>query len=477
MNNPGFSTMQRSKKALIFTYLFFIAVFFAISVLALYLKSAYFAKVLDMSVGMNLASNGLAKCHYKVLSGDLLSGIEITGLRAVPDSHGAGRLFAAAEARSISFTAYPVRHFFRYASLTSIPLDFSASGITVSTASGTVETGLLYLKTFSDYHPSSGSLEVSFKAGADIVSDFFSARLPEPVFAEGRVSFAFAPSSLFASAALKAEKFSVSPGLKDLAGNSLSLDVRRLAANLAFTPPGTLCVDSAGFTVGTGRVEVSGAKYDLRQKKAFVRANVRNFDSDAFFREHPLLPFMVMAKSGEASFEFEGPADDARAGVARLSAKFIAAKVLEYDLSAGRIFSPAGFGDFVTSLGLAPEIACNAGTIEVDAAMDGRKIFIKRLEILSPDYNFKGAVTAGADDRLEGSIRLHIVKRVLLNNTINVDFSSMEDGLTISGLVCGTISEPFVIYNMDKAALMKITGDVMMNKFRDYFKGGKENKK
>lgn len=474
MNNPGFSALQRSKKILIFTYLFFIAVFVTLSVAALYMKSAHFSRLTEMELGTMLASNGFARCFYKGFSGDLLSEIEITGFRAEPASHDAGRLFASAAVRSVKLTLFPLRHLFSYASLSSVPADISVSGVSVATGSDTIETNFLFVKTASSRNFSSGTFEVSFKAGADVTSDQLQARLPEPLSAEGTVAFGPSGSPESARVRLAAGKISVSPRKTDMSGRPLKFEVRGLTAEIGLAPSGRLFASPAAFELLKGSFTFPVAEYDRKAGKARIRGKVSGLDSETFFREFPCLPFMVLTRRLQAAFEFEGSPSDARGGEAGLSVTMDDAAVVEHAPGEGKTFAPVGFGDFVTSLGLTPEIAHKARSIKMLARLSGRKISIRSLEIDSDDYKFTASATAFADDRIEGDIKLHIVKRVLQNNTLAVDFSSMDNGLTITGLVCGTIEKPFVIYNMDRASLLKITGDLMMKKMRDYFGGAKK---
>lgn len=456
------STLQTSKKVLIFFYIVCIFIFIAVSLGLLYLKSNYFAAQLDIAARQALNDNPSYAFGYKTMDGDLLSKMTVSDLRARlksgrPDSRPIGLV------REISLSLFPLSHLHRYIMADGIPADLKISGLALVVPGGTAEINALAAKLH--YRRSNGHGRIEYAGAFDLSMPGLCSLLGETVKATGEIGL----ENHFGAGTFKCNAIALD--LPPAWGNGATIGVGLSKTALAFDSrkgEASLSLDALGGSAGIKATDLQNAGSPFT-----LEVSLRDISTKAIFRSYPVAPVLVCADSVEASIIYRGRPALPLEGNGRAAVRMSGVELLEYRTDENRLFTPQGFGEFVVSLGLTPELSSRAGTLEISAELDGATVSVSAVKIRSPHYDFEANATIGPRGELGGKAKLHLPAAVLAKNTLGVDFSAFPDGFSIYGRVMGDVSNPFVMYDMDREALFRITRDVLYKKFMEKFGGGK----
>ena len=467
MNNTAV-TLQTSKKVLIFLYVICIFVFLFLSLFFLHIKSEYFRKSLDARLASAMSYNGAVRAAYEGIDGDPLSKIDLLGLCVRPLENAAGKLKWFFTSNRATLELHPLSHIFSYLTRSGIPaeLNFYASRLVVG--GETTEIGVFSNKLSVDYGPEEGRALARFDTAFDIASVYVKTAQASPVTIRGTADIKNAIHGLKGFAAAQNVALAI-PGREP--GSRLAYE--RAGAGLDFSYDAEkkiFFLNSSEIRLDTCSVNIAKIVHGFSSGSLGVELRASGLNTADIFRAFPVAKLLVMSESAEIALEYAGNSEDLRGGSLAVRLCFTRARLLEYNTEENRVFSDVGAGDFVTSLGLTPELVARAETVEALISMRGREIAIESLRIEAPDYTFKASARADSNDRLDGSFTLSIPRRILKNNTLKADFSGMENGLKIYGKIMGDIYNPLIIYDMDGAAIIKITEGVMYDRIRNIFK-------
>ncbi len=473
------TTLQTSKKILIFIYIVCIFIFIFFSMTLLYLKSNYFAAMLDINISQALNKGGTA-VSYKKIDGDLLSKITLEEITGIPKylKNAAANTDLLSEAlfgvKKAEFNINPLSHIFSYLTFSNIPVDSTVSGVIFKVRGGTVEIGLLTSRLLFSY-TKGGISPASLKAAFDISSPWGGTLATSAV----RIESAYKENpdgDKWFGVSFGCDRFAVRPGAINLDQKPVSFVVSELSGAIDYPALAELTSRSIRAVIGGGSFTVDKFSHTPSSGSLEISLKISGFNTSDFFRKNPLLQTLVMTNSMDAAIAYSGTVKDPRAGSMEISLKCSDSVLLEYRPDRNWFYTDQGFGDFVTSLGLGPDLTSAAGTIEIKAGLSARKLTANRISVRSPNYTFEGSATVNENDSIDGRAELKIPQRILLKNTLNVDFTAMKDGLTIYGRIIGSASNPLIIYDMDRESLMRITRDVMYDKFKIFFNTGNGKK-
>ena len=467
------STLQTSKKILIFIYIVCIFIFIFFSMALLYLKSNYFAAMLDISISQTLNRGG-ASVSYRRIDGDLLSKLTLEDITAVPKNSRdlpdeadltPRTLFGVKKAE---FVINPLSHLFDYLTFSNIPVDSTLSGAFFKTNGGTVEIGMLTSRLLFSYTKGRPA-PVTLKAAFDLSSPWCGTLATSAVHLEG--TYKENPGEdKWLGLSFACERMSARPGPLNLDLKPVSFVISELAGEIDYPALEKFTSKSIRAVISGGSFTIDKFSHSPSSGSIEIGLKISGFNTADFFRKNPLLQTLIMSDSMEAALTYNGNIRDLRAGSMEASIIFKDSALLEYRPDRNWFFTDQGFGDFVTSLGLGPDLTSAAGTIEIKAGLSDRKLKASKISVRSPNYTFEGSATVDEKDSIDGIAELKIPRKILLKNTLSVDFTSMKDGLTIYGRIIGNSSNPLIIYDMDRESLMRITKDVMYDKFKNFFK-------
>ncbi|HOD40492.1 MAG TPA: hypothetical protein PKL57_08030 [Candidatus Wallbacteria bacterium] len=464
MNNTAV-TLQTSKKILIFLYLICIFIFLFFSTFFLYLKSENFRKNLDARLIGVLNENGRLKVTYEGLDGDPLSKIEIFAVNARPAKSDRDPFDFHFSSSKASLVINPLSHILSYLGRRGIPLEFNMYASRFVYKGETAEVGVLGNKAGVTMLGGVSRVGLTHETAFDLACKYIKTSQSNQITVKGESE--------------------IDGGLKNsngrAAARNLSLYFPGLAGNcgLSYSQAGadiyyryeengkTLELYSSEVRLNGCSVNIERLAYSFFNGDLNARIKVCGFDTEPVFRAFPVAKLLVMSASAEIELNYKGNISDLRGGGLDLRALFTKARLLEYNVEDNRVFTDIGAGDFVTSLGLSPELVANAQTVEALITLKSRALNIERLRIKAPDYTFKASAAANDKDMLDGRFTLSIPRRILKNNTLKADFSGMPKGLKIYGKIMGDIYNPLIIYDMDGAAILKITEGVMYDKFKN----------
>ncbi len=459
--------LQLSKKILIFLYVFCIFIFIFVSLFFLRLKSENYKNNLDAYLIRAFNSNKNYKVSYNDLQGDLLSEIEISGVNCRSsniETSPAPFLFSA---NRVSFLMYPLSNITHYITRSKIPASINSYANRLAFGGITAEIGVISNKLAFSHNYALSSLEIFFDTILDFSSRYVKTSPENRISIKGKAGFKFGFNEL--SAVLSGNDLSViiseisdGPALRYFPVSFLAEVLYNAVENKAL-------VNCARISSGTCDFNIIKLSYLFSKGEISVELKICGLNTEDIFRAFPVSKFLVMSKNVEASLKYEGRIDDWRGGFLQSEIICTEARLLEYNTVENRLFTDAGAGDFVSSLGLTPDLFSRAGTISVALVMRNREIIIEKLDINASNYLFAASANAAADDSVKGGFTLSIPPEVLKNNTLKADFSSMKNGLKIYGHIIGDIYNPLIIYDMDTEAILKITRGVVFDKFKNFF--------
>lgn len=464
MNNTAV-TLQTSKKILIFLYVICIFVFLFMSLFFLHIKSEYFRKALDARLASTFASNPLVRASYESIEGDPLAKVELGGLAVRPAANPGGGIKWSFTSNRAALVLYPLSHIISYLTRSGIPAELNFYASRFVAGGETAEIGVFSNKFSVDY--GAGLLKARFESSFDAASKFFKTAQASPVTVKGEARVDGGMREVRGVISAPGVALSI-PGCE--AGTKLSF--HQAGAGIEFfydAGKRLLSISTSEVRLDTCSVKIVRAFCGLLSGALELEASASAVNTADIFRAFPVAKLLVMSDSAEAELSYAGNSEDLRGGSLSLRLLFTRARLLEYNTEENRVFTDVGAGDFVSSLGLTPDLVARAETVEAKLALRGREIVIESLRIKAPDYTFKASARADSNDRLDGSFTLSIPRRVLARNTLKADFSAMPKGLKIYGRIMGDIYNPLVIYDMDGAAIIKITEGVMYDKLKNMF--------
>ncbi len=464
MNNTAV-TLQTSKKILIFLYLICIFVFLFFSTFFLYLKSENFRKNLDVKLIGALNENDAIKVTYDALDGDPLSKIEVFALNARSATCEQAYSDFNLSSGKVSLVINPLAHILSYLSRSGIPLEFNMYLSRFVYKGETLEIGVLGNKASVTLLGGASHLRLRHETAFDLACKYIKTAQAQQVTVKGEseVDGVLKNSNGHAAAKNMSLYF---PGLYGNEG--LSYSPAGADIYYRFEENGkTLELYSSEVRLNNCSVIIDRISYSFLKGDLDARLKICGLDTAPVFRAFPVAKLLIMSGSAEVDLRYKGNMSDLRDGVMEFRALFTGARLLEYNVEDNRVFTDIGAGDFVTSLGLTPELVADAQTVEAFITLKKREFTLERLRIKAPDYTFKAFAAANDKDMLDGRFTLSIPRRILKNNTLKADFSGMPKGLKIYGKIMGDIYNPLIIYDMDGAAILKITEGVMYDKFKN----------
>jgi len=458
-------TLQTSKKMLIFLYIICIFVFISASCVFLYLKGEYFHKNLDAMLINTLNSNDSVKTTYESLEGDPLSSLNINSLNLkfinVQNSIKPLEMFIF----KINLILYPLTNILRYAFISEIPIELNFYKNRLTFAGETLEVSSFTNKMLISQSKSNNYL-LKCLSSFDISSTNIATPPASPIT---MVSEAFIGETGFLAfkGFLLAKKLSLIFYTPDRG----ALIYPDSSAKITFeylNEKNKVKIESSEIHLCAASLNIDRFEYTSGGNIS-AEIKIKNFNLGDFFRKFPISKIMIMSETAQCDLKLKTNLNDWRFGKISAMIKCKKAKLLEYNPEENRVFSEAGLGDFVTSLGLTPQLVSEAGSITALASVSSGEIIIESLKIKSPHYRFTAEARADINDRLNGKMTLVIPQRVLKNNTINADFSQTPE-VKIYGKIMGTLESPFIIYDMDSTAILKVTQGFMYDKLKDMFK-------
>jgi len=472
------TTLQTSKKILIFIYIVCIFIFILFSMTLLYLKSNYFAAMLDINISQALNRGGAA-VSYKKIDGDLLSKITLEDISGIPKYIKTAaentdlRPEAVFSVKKAEFIIHPLSHIFSYLTFSNIPVDSTISGAVFKVPGGTVEIAMFTSRLLFAY-TNGRAVPVSLKTAFDISSPWGGTLATSAV----RIESAYKENGgdKWLGVSFGCDRLSARPGAVNLDQKPVSFIISELSGAFDYPALAEITSKSIRAVICGGRFTIDKFSHTPSSGSLEISLKISGFNTSDFFKKNPLLQTLVMTNSMDADIAYGGTVKDPRAGSMEISIKCKDAVLLEYRPDRNWFYTDQGFGDFVTSLGLGPDLTSAAGTIEIKAGLSAGKLTANKILVRSPNYTFEGCATVNENDSIDGRAELKIPQRILLKNTLNVDFTTMKDGLTIYGRIIGSASAPLIIYDMDRESLMRITRDVMYDKFKNFFNTGNGKK-
>lgn len=468
-SNPVVS-LQASKKILIFLYVICIFIFLFISLFFLHLKSENYKKNLDAELITAFNRVKDFKVTYDNLEGDILSKIGIYALnikrRLQPTAAEGGHCLFSANKAILSL--HPLSNIISYLSRTDIPVSLNLYANRLVINGETTEISVI-ANTFKITHYYRAAL---LKAGYETVFDIASKYVKT---AHGR------QISVKGTAEIK-EGLDKLDGVLAARGVTVAISGKQPGSALSYYPTdadarfkydaaeGRLDFSGSMFKFGSCEVNIINSLYSFASGRLDASLVISGLNTADIFRAFPVSKLLVMSESAEIELKYGGPIADLRGGSLSARLLFTRARLLEYNTEENRVFTDVGAGDFVTSLGLGPELVAPAETIAVLLALKDREIIVESLKVKSRNYSLAASLKADSSDILDGGFTLSIPRRVLKNNTLKADFSKMKKGLKIYGKIIGDLYNPFIIYDMDGAAIIKITEGVMFDKLKNIFK-------
>ncbi|HNY12315.1 MAG TPA: hypothetical protein PKK26_12050, partial [Candidatus Wallbacteria bacterium] len=383
------TTLQTSKKILIFIYIICIFIFIFFSMTLLYLKSNYFAAMLDINISRALNQSDTF-VSYRKIDGDLLSKLTLEDITAIPKKsrNAPGSIDLPSEilfgVKKIEAVINPLSHIFNYLTFSSIPIDSTVSGAFFKTRGGTVEIGMLTARLLFSYIKGRPS-PLTLKAAFDFSSPWGGTLATSAV----RLESAYKENpgeNKWLNLTLTCDKMIAKPGAFNLDNSPVSFIISELAADIDYPALKELTSNAMRAIICGGSFTVDKFRHTPSSGSVEINLGISGFNTSDFFRKNPLLETLVMSDSMEAAISYRGNINDLRAGSMEAAITFADSSLLEYKPDRNWIFTNQGFGDFVTSLGLGPDLTSKAGTIEIKAGLSARKLKLNKISVRSSNY-------------------------------------------------------------------------------------------
>ncbi len=472
MNKTSCAFFSNPKKILIFLYLLFILIFFTLTLGILHVKSSYFLSQVDINAARILSENNYFNCHYREISGDFLSNLMFKQIKMFPKQNFFSKFIESVFFENIKISIYPVENILKYAFRTDIPVDINIESGEITTTSGTLAISILNLSLKFSSDEKNSQKSVKFDLKSSFESQFISLENKNDFFGiSGEISVNHKKGHLAAKLEAYAPALVIGTKVLGLNGQALLFDISNFNIKASFdNVSGKATLTGQNIKIFDGELNIRKLEYDLRNREICVDLIITKLNTEKLLKACPLFNVLALSRDASIDVRFSGPADNLQYGSGSAEITALSTSLLEYIPEDRKFYTPLGFGDFVVSLGLTPELSAKAGTIEVSQELTGGILILKKLNITSENYKFEGAAAENSNHELNGNFKLFIPQKHLLNNTLNVDFSGLENGLNIYGKITGTLNDPHIFYDMDKAALLKITKDVMLDKFKNFWK-------
>ena len=470
MSSNSVVSLQTSKKILIFLYVICIFIFLFISLFFLRLKSENYKNNLDAELITALNRAKDLKVTYDNLEGDVLSKIDIYALniKRQPQPHAGEGTHCFFSSNKASVSLYPLSNIISYLSRSDIPVSLNLYANRLVINGETTEISVIANTLKITHYYRAALIKAGYETVFDLASKYVKTAHGRQILVKGAAE--------------------IKDGLDKFNG---SLTARGVAIAIPGKEPGTALsycpsdadmrfnydaaesrLDFSGsvFKFGSCEVNITNLLYSFAGGRIDAALVISGLNTADIFRAFPVSKLLVMSESAEIEFKYSGDILDLRCGSLTARVLFTRARLLEYNTEENRVFTVVGAGDFVASLGLGPELVAPAETIEALIVLKDREIIIESLKIKSRNYSFSASAKADSRDILDGGFTLSIPRRILKNNTLKADFSNMKKGLKIYGKIMGDIYNPLIIYDMDGAAIIKITEGVMFDKMKNMFK-------
>lgn len=454
---------------MIFLYVICIFIFLFISLFFLHIKSENYKKNLDAELITALNRVKDFKITYDNLEGDLLSKLEIYALNVKrqpqpPAGEGNHCFFSSSKA---SVSLYPLSNIISYLSRGDIPVSLNLYANRFVINGETTEVSIIANNFKISYYYRDSLLKIGYETVFDIAAKYVKCAQGRQISIKGAAEVKEGLDKLNGTLAARGVAIAI-PGRES--GTELSYYPSEADAHFNYgAAAGHLDFSGSQFKFGSCEVNITNLLYSFTGGRIDASLVISGLNTADIFRAFPVSKLLVMSESAEIELKYGGDISDLRGGALTASVLFTRARLLEYNTEENRVFTDIGAGDFVSSLGLGPELVAPAETIEAQFALKDREIIIESLKIKSRNYSFKASAKADSSDILDGGFTLWIPRRVLINNTLKADFGKMKKGLKIYGRIMGDIYNPFILYDMDGAAIIKITEGVMFDKLKNIF--------
>lgn len=469
MSSNAAAGLQASKKLLIFLYVICIFIFLFVSLFFLYIKSENYKKNLDAELITALNRSKDFKIAYDNLEGDLLSKLEIFALnvkrRPQPPAGQGVHCFLTSNKADVSL--YPLSNIISYLSRDDIPVSLNLYATRLVINGETTEIGVIANVFKISHYYREALFKIKYETAFDIASKYVKSAAGRQILLKGAAEVKDGLDKLDGILAAHGVTIAI-PGKE--AGTRLTYSPTQAAMRFYYdAAAGRLDFSGSQFKFGSCEVNIKNLLYTFTGGRIDASLIISGLNTADIFKAYPVSKLLAMSESAEIELKYDGGVSDLRGGGLAANVLLTRARLLEYNTEENRIFTDAGAGDFVSSLGLNPQLVANAETIEARIALKDREIIIESLNIKSRNYSFSASAKADSCDILDGGFTLSIPQRVLKNNTLKADFSKLKKGIKIYGKIMGDIYNPFIMYDMDGAAIIKITEGVIFDKLKNMF--------